>query len=209
MIFQSNFLPCFDYMAAIIEENEIKINISDQYRKQSYRNRAYILSPNTIDTLIIPIIKSPNNTEIKEIKIEYKEDWQKLHWKKISNSYRNSPYFEYYDYLIKPVFEKKVVYLIDFNLKCLTLCLKMLNINMTICQGEYSYFENNNEFISFNAKNRLENQIYYVPISYYQNFGNKFEHNLSILDLILNKGPESLGILKSSRKINVLIEHSK
>ena len=204
MIFQSNFLPCFDFMASILEQNEIKINISDQYRKQSYRNRAYILGPNSIEALIIPIIKSPNNTEIKEIKIEYKEEWQKLHWKKIANSYSNSPYFEYYDYLIKPVFEKKETYLIDINLQCLTLCLKMLNINKTICQGEYSYFENNNEFISFNAKNRLENQIFYVPISYNQNFGNKFEQNLSILDLIFNKGPESLGILKSSRKINVL-----
>lgn len=204
MIFQSNFLPCFDFMASILEENEIKINISDQYRKQSYRNRAYILGPNTIDALIIPIIKSANNTEIKNIKIEYKEEWQKIHWKKITNSYNKSPYFEYYDYLVKPIFEKKVVYLIDFNFQCLTLCLKMLNINKTICQGEYSYFENYNQFISFNAKNRLENKIFIVPISYNQNFGNNFEENLSILDLIFNKGPESLSILKSSRKINVL-----
>ena len=189
------------YVTAILEESEIKINIGEQYRKQSYRNRAYILGPHQIETLTVPIVKSPNNELMKEIKIDNRENWQRPTLKTISNSYKKSPYFEFYEYLFQPLFNRQFTYLVDLNLKSLTICLEILKINKTICQAEFSYFDNKNDFISFNAKNRLEFADFYVPKEYFQNFGNKFEPNLSIIDLLFSKGPESMQILKSSKKL--------
>jgi hypothetical protein len=196
MIFQSNFLPCLAFIGSILSQNEIKINTTDQYRKQSYRNRAYILGPHQVETLVVPIQKNKNNSLIKDIKIDYRENWQRTHWRTITTCYKNSPFFEYYDYLFFSIFERKFEYLIDLNYESLSLCLKILKIDMTICQADFPYFENKNEFISFNAKNRLENVDFYHSIPYSQNFGNKFEPNLSIIDLIFNKGTESLLFLK-------------
>lgn len=199
MIFSSNFLPCLAYMTAILEESEIKINIAEQYRKQSYRTRAYIMGPHQIETLTVPIQKAPNNEIIKEIKIDNHENWQRAMAKTLANSYKKSPYYEFYEYLFQTLFTKQFKYLVDLNLKSLSICLEILKINKTICQAEFSYFENKNDFISFNAKNRLDFPDFYKPVEYFQNFGNKFEPNLSVIDLLFSKGPESVQILKSSK----------
>jgi hypothetical protein len=42
-------------------------------------------------------------------------------------------------------------------------------------------------------------QEIYRPFEYTQNFGNTFEANLSIVDLIMNEGPNSFNIIKKSR----------
>jgi hypothetical protein len=187
-------------MTAILEESEINLNIGEQYRKQSYRTRTNILGPHQIETLTVPIQKAPNNEIMKEIKIDNRTNWQRVILKTIENSYKKSSYFEYYEYLFQPLFMEQYSHLIDLNLKSLTICLEILKINKTICQGEFSYFENKNDFISFNAKNRLDFPDFFVPKEYFQNFGNKFEPNLSIIDLIFSKGPDSIQILKNSKK---------
>jgi WbqC-like protein family len=200
MIFSSNFLPCLAYMTAILEESEINLNIGEQYRKQSYRTRANVLGPHQVETITVPIQKAPNNELIKEIKIDNRNNWQRAMLKTIENSYKKSSYFEYYEHLFRPLFAKQYSHLIDLNHNSLTICLEIMKINKTICQGEFSYFENKNHFISFNAKNRLDFPDFFVPKAYFQNFGNKFEPNLSIIDLLFSKGPESVQILKSSKK---------
>jgi WbqC-like protein family len=198
MIFSSNFLPCVAYMASILNEETIEINASEQYRKQTYKNRAYILGAHKVESLIIPVQHQRNNQLIKETKIDYKENWQKVFWRTILGAYKNSPFFQYYDYLLIPLFEKKVDFLLDYNLLSMSICLKLLSLNKTICQHDYSYFENKNQFLSFNAKNRLDFPAFFNPFSYSQNFGNKFEPNLSVIDLVFCKGPESLSVLKAS-----------
>ena len=203
MIYSSNFLPCLAYMTSILAEPEIKINIGEQYRKQSYRTRAYVLGPHQIETLTVPVEKAPNNAIIKDIRIDNRTNWQRANFKTIENSYKKSPYFEYYDYLFFPLFKEKYEYLIDLNLKSLTICLEILKISKTICQAEFSYFENKNDFISFNAKNRLDLPDFFESKPYFQNFGSKFEPNLSVIDLLFAKGPESLDYLNHRNVIKV------
>jgi hypothetical protein len=200
VIYSSNFLPCLTYFAGILQEAEIKINIGEQYRKQSYRTRAYLLGPHQVENLNIPVLNAPNNTIMKEIKIDNRTNWQRSHFKTIANCYKKSTYFEHYEHLFEPLFSKTFTHLIDFNAESLTICLRILKVNKTIWQGEFSYFENKNDFISFNAKNRLELPDYFVSRPYFQNFGNKFEQNLSVIDLLFSKGPESVDLLKSSIK---------
>lgn len=192
MIFSSNFFPCIDYFRTFSKEEKLLINIGEQYKKQSYRTRAYILGPHKIETINVPVKKYSNNEIIKNIRIDYSENWNHKAWKTIETCYRNSPYFEYFEHLLKDIFSKKYDHLIDLNLDSVTICLKILGLNKTICQQEFSYYENKNQFISFNAKNRLENAAF---LPYTQIFGNKFEPNLSILDLIFTKGRNGLAFL--------------
>src|SRR5690554_6691552 len=75
----------------------VVLEVNDNYLKQTYRNRCNILTTNGIKTISIPIEKSGKlKTSMKEVKISYTENWQKLHWKTITSAYNSSPFFEYY-----------------------------------------------------------------------------------------------------------------
>jgi WbqC-like protein family len=198
MLFSSNFLPCQAYFASILSQNEINIYISEEYRKQTYATRGYILGPHKVETIHVPTIKNKNNAEIKEIRISYTENWERNISKTFQNCYGNSPYFEHIFYLFENIFNKKHTFLVDLNSELLSICLKILKINKTICHKELSYFEIKDKIISFNSKNRLEIQKNYMPKTYFQNFGNKFEQNLSIVDLLFNLGPDGKLILEES-----------
>jgi hypothetical protein len=52
-----------------------------------------------------------------------------------------------------------------------------------------------------NAKKGFVGNNFYLPTSYQQNFGNDFEPNLSIIDLLFCRGNQSLEILKKSSTI--------
>lgn len=193
MIFSSNFFPCLDYFRAILQENTININIGEQYKKQNYFNRAYILGPHKVESIIVPVKKHRNHEVLKNIRIDYSENWHIKAWKTITNCYRKSPYFEFLEDYISPIFLEKHESLVELNQMNLTICLKILGADTTICLSEFPYYEYKEQFISFNAKNRGENKS---DIVYQQVFGNEFEDNLSVLDLLFCKGRSGLLLLR-------------
>lgn len=204
MIFSSNFFPCIDFFRFALREEIITINTLEQYKKQSYRTRAYILGPHQVETINVPVKKYSNNELIKNIAIDYSENWNTKAWKTIENSYKNSPYFEYFEDYVSKVFAKKYDNLLDLNYHSMTICLKLLKINKTICQEDFSYYDNKERFISFNAKNRLENSDKLPFEPYFQNFGNKFEPNLSILDMLFMNGTSSVDLLSiENQMVNI------
>lgn len=205
MIFSSNFFPCIDYFALALKQEQICINLAGQYQKQSYQTRAYVLGPHKVERLNVPVKKHVNHETIGNIRIDYSENWNLKAWKTIQNTYKNSPFFEYYEDYISKVFAKKYDSLVDINFDSLTICLKLLNQKRTICQEQFSYYENKDRFVSFNAKKREENSQEWTGLAYQQVFGNNFEPNLSILDLLFSKGTQSHEILD---KIAIIPENN-
>lgn len=196
MIFSPDFFPCIDYIRHLPVEGDVLVNTGGQYRKQSYHTRAYILGPHQVEVLHVPVKKFSNHELISNIEIDYSTAWNRKAWRTLQNIYRNSPYFEYFEDYIYKVFAKRYERLIDLNTDALTICLKLMGVNKTICLRDFSYYEYKNQFISFNAKNRGENAANLPFRVYTQNFGNKFEANLSILDLLFMKGTSSWEILE-------------
>lgn len=196
MIFSPDFFPCIDYFRHLPAGEEVEINAAGQYRKQSYHTRAYVLGPHQVEILQVPVKKFSNHELIRNIEVDYSTAWNVKAWRTLENIYRNSPYFEYFEDYISKVFAKKYERLIDLNRDSLTICLKLMGLNKTICLRDFSYYEYKNQFISFNAKNRGENAANLPFRAYTQNFGSKFEPNLSILDLLFMKGARSGEILK-------------
>jgi hypothetical protein len=194
MLFTPNFLPCVAYFQKIIEVEEINVNMSDIYVKQSYRTRATILGPNKIQNLIVPVHASSTKTPIKEVKIDNRMPWQRTQLRTIEAAYRNSPFYQFYDYLFETLFIKKYEYLIDLQMDSLTISLKAMQLSKTICQTN---FQVGNEVIDFKSKDLPSNAIF-EP--YTQNFGNEFVANLSIVDLLFCKGPEASLILRKRIK---------
>lgn len=175
------------------QENRV-IDVYENFQKQTYRNRCYILSPNGVQKLIVPIEHNGERV-IKDLKISYAKDWQKEHFKSLEAAYRRSPYFEFYEDNLCSVFNKKHKYLIDLNINILEQLLILLQIENTFSLSK-SYVESKeNDFrAKYNAK-KINNEL---P-QYTQVFSEKmeFQPDLSILDLIFNEGPQSIIYLRN------------
>jgi hypothetical protein len=191
------YLPPVSWFAVFLkDENQIVLEQYENFPKQTFRNRTNIYGANGRLSLIIPINHSGERV-MKDIKVSHRENWQKLHWKSIKSAYQSSPYFEFYEDKLQKIFEFESDSLIQFNLNALKIVLDILktekayslNIEYVKIPLEENYRE------KFSAKKETEFEME----EYYQTFSDKlgFEKDLSILDLICNKGPETLTYLKN------------
>ena len=86
------------------------LEVSDNYQKQTYRNRTYIYGANGRQILTVPILHTGGETGrqlYKEVRVDNNVAWQKQHWKTLQTAYRTSPYFEYYEDKIVPIFQEQ------------------------------------------------------------------------------------------------------
>lgn len=191
------YLPPVSWFSVFLhQDSEVVLEQYENFPKQTYRNRANIYGANGKLSLIIPIHHNAKRA-MKDIEISYSENWQHLHWKSIKNAYQSSPYFEFYEDHLKQIFDSEEKSLIKFNLRALEIILKLLKTEKAYClndeyarsPAEINYRE------KFSAKQPSEFEIE----EYYQTFSDKlgFLADLSILDLLCNKGPESLTYIQN------------
>ncbi|MFC7348354.1 WbqC family protein [Chryseobacterium zhengzhouense] len=191
------YLPPISWFSEFLNaENEVAFEQFENFPKQTYRNRANIYGANGKLSLIIPINHNGNRI-FKDIEISYREDWQTLHWKSIKTAYQSSPYFEFYEEKLKKIFETKEKSLLNFNIKSIKIILDMLKTEKAYSLNE-EYIKNP-EQIDFRDRFSAKSPTDYEMAEYYQTFSDKmgFLADLSILDLICNKGPESMTYIKN------------
>jgi len=200
IVLSTAYLPPVDFFKSAGGFSLCIIDPIELYQKQSYRNRTYIYSPNGIQPLIIPILR-PYNIAVKDVKIDYKMEWQRNHWRAIQTAYNNSPFFEFYQDYFAPFFNQKTPFLYDFNFELIQLCNKLLKNDTTT----FRTTKPNESFEIKNSENLHPKRpsIYsYKP--YNQVFNDKFGfiQNLSILDLLFNVGPDSFSYIMSNFDTN-------
>src|SRR5436190_3905475 len=116
-----------------IKSDEIVIDQHEHFIKQTFRNRCIIDSPNGPQTLVIPVVhQNLNRTPMKDIKISYESQWKKIHWRAICTSYRNTPFFEFYEEKFRNIFEERFENLLDLNMKFLETILNCLKVKKQI-----------------------------------------------------------------------------
>jgi hypothetical protein len=169
----------------------VQIEQYERYQKQSYRNRCTILSANGPLSLVVPVLR-PHDSFIRDIRIDYSKPWQQLHWRAIEAAYRSAAFFEEYSAEIHKVYRKEVPFLFDLNISLWELSQHLLGISSTWNVSEqFMPFSNSADDYRFSihpkAKHKQEGLVFQ---SYFQVFAHKFGFipDLSILDLILNKG---------------------
>jgi hypothetical protein len=193
------YFPPVSYFAYLANSNSAIIEQMETYPRQTYRNRCEILTSAGKLKLVVPVSKpNGNHTLTKDIQISYREPWNHHHWKSIKTAYRSSPYFNYYSDILGPVFESEEMSLIIRNNEMLTTCCRILKIKIKISfTDDYIRKPAPIPDLRDNMKpNRNYNGVTF-PV-YPQVFSHKagFMKDLSILDLIFNKGPEATDYLK-------------
>jgi WbqC-like protein len=197
ILIHPTYFPSIATFAAMAQADTVTLEMDDNFQKQTHRNRMYIYSPNGIQLLNIPVKHSKEaHQKTRDIKLETAFDWQKQHFKSLEAAYRSSPFFEYFEDAMMPVFEKDYTFLMDLNLDTMDIVSKCLRMDSNYPQTT-EYFKEATGFQDFRYlangkkdKAQLE--------SYTQVFGDKhgFINNLSILDLLFNEGRHALDYLK-------------
>lgn len=193
------YFPSVSHWVALVKADSIVFEVNDSYQKQTYRNRANILSANGLLSLTVPVIYSQKNRQLyRDIKIFNESKWQSLHWKSLLSAYRTSPFFEYYEDDLASLFYSEQSFLMDFNFKCFETLMECMQLNIPYSQTKTFEKEplNTNDYrFLVNARKEKE----YAFNNYTQVFNNKhgFLSNLSILDLLFNEGPNTLSYLEA------------
>lgn len=182
------------------------VDIHEHYVKQSYRNRADILTSNGVVPLSVQIEKrSGEKTPVKDIRIDYSKRWQHQHWISIVSAYKSSPYFDYYSDLFAPFYEKRYEFLLDLDLDLTVTLLKAMNLDTELRLSE-SYVTPGSDDLDLRTtlspkpqRRRPDAAFHAEP--YCQVFSDRFDFvpDLSVIDLLFCEGPGAREILKACR----------
>ena len=197
------YFPSISHFVALAQSEEVTFEVADNFQKQTNRNRTYIYSPNGIQLLNIPIKHSKDSRQkTKDVRIEPDFDWQKQHFKSLEAAYRSSPFFEFFEADIRPIFEKKHEFLLDLNFEALEIVFKCLRMKVEISKTTEYLPQVDPTITDFRSlvDGKKDSSTF---TKYTQVFDDKhgFIHNLSVLDLIFNEGKYAMDYLKEQTLI--------
>lgn len=193
------YFPSIAQFVAITKSESVTFEMHDNFQKQTYRNRAYIYGANGKLQLSVPIIHSHKQRQLyKDVKISDVEKWQLIHWKSLEAAYRTSPFFEFYEDEIQPLFELKSDFIFDHNIKCFEVISGFLQLDITP-KFTTTFNKNPEDLKDFRplANARQEKKILLEPYTQVFNSKHGYINNLSILDLLFNEGTNALSYLES------------
>lgn len=198
ILLHPTYFPPVSYFVAMLK-GEVVWEIIDHYQKQTYRNRTYLFGAMGKQLLTVPVQHTgkDGHQTYCNVKIAYDFDWRKQHRKTLETNYRSSPFFEFYEDDIVPVFEKKHTFLIDLNLETIQLATRLLSINICFERAD-SYKETYENALDFRSFSNSKKEISFGFEAYPQVFQGKygFIENLSVLDLIFNEGRHATSYLE-------------
>lgn len=198
ILIHPGYFPSISHFVAIAQSDLVTFEMDDNFQKQTNRNRMYIYSPNGIQLLNIPIKHSKEaHQKTKDVRLETAFDWQKQHFKSLEAAYRTSPFFEYFEDDIAPIFQKKHTFLMDLNLETMSVVSKCLGLEFDYNETEEYFREVTDKIDLRGLINGKKDTSVFEP--YTQVFGEKhgYLNNLSILDLLFNEGRYALDYLKN------------
>ena len=202
LLIENQLFPTIDYFKILINHPNLIIEAFEKYQKMSFRNRYVIFGSNGLIHLTIPI-KGGRQQKLKfsKVEIDYSQNWQVKHWRGLTSSYSNSPYFEFYEDRLKSLIFSEEKYLFSYNLKALKWILSSINLDVKISfTSEYkNKYENLVDFRNLLLPKNFQRIDFIYQPKYTQVFEDRlgFQPNLSILDLLFAAGNDTIRLLRS------------
>jgi hypothetical protein len=226
-IVQSSYIPWKGYFDLINMVDEFILLDDVQYTRRDWRNRNKIKTPKGLKWLTIPVdVKGKYLQLIKETRIS-DPSWPRSHWESIRQNYRNAAHFTTYaDRLEALYLGCKHTYLSDINYRFLVALCKLLGIETPITWSmDYEVVMGKTERLlqlcvqagastylsgpraqsyldetAFAAEGISVRYMNYDGYPEYDQLHGPFEHNVSVIDLLLNMGPAAPRYLTRSSR---------
>ena len=138
---------------------------------------------------------------INSVRISDHGNWRHLHWNALKSAYGESPFFEYYEDDLRPFFLPDWEFLFDFNEAIRQKMCELLDIQPRVSPttqflppAAVASHPTLHDFRDAIQPKHPAPDPHFTPRPYYQVYRQKhgFLPNLSILDLLMNMGPESV-----------------
>lgn len=223
-ILQSNYIPWKGYFDLIHRVDEFILFDDMQYTRRDWRNRNKIKTSQGLLWLSIAVQAKGNyHQRIKDIVVS-DAGWNREHWKTIAHHYARAKWFSTYRERLEELYcGCEETHLSKINHRFLVALCEMLGINTRITWSmDYRLADGKTErlvdlckqagateYISGPAaKDYIEEELFaeagirlrwmdYSSYREYEQLYGPFEHHVSIIDLILNEGPQASKYLKS------------
>lgn len=185
----------------------------ENFQKQTYRNRAEVMTATGVRTLTVPIVWNHRaKMPIRSVQIDYTLPWQREHWRTLTAAYAASPYFDHYAERLAPFYDPTHYHpetLFELNSDLTAQLLGLLGFSDTLhVTQEYTApvpldaSANAGDFrdiISHKPRLRRPDPTFRAP-EYYQVFAdrNPFAPNLSVIDLLFCEGPAAAEMIRQS-----------
>lgn len=197
-----------------------------QYTKRDWRNRNKIKTPNGLLWLTIPVLtKDKFNQTIMEVKVNGME-WKKKHLKSILINYKKASHFNGLKDFIIDLYETVNTHLLcEINYFFIKKICELLGIHTTFKYSfDFKLVNGRTERVvdlcqqlgathlinGPSARHHMNEELFrqagikvtymdYTGYPEYPQLFPPFEHNVSVLDLILNTGSNAAKFMKSSK----------
>ena len=225
-ILQSSYIPWKGYFDIINMVDEFILYDDVQYTKNDWRNRNNIKTQKGTQWITIPVHQKNLSQKIFETKTA-NNLWRKKHWKNISQWYSKADFFMSYKEIFKNLYlGGDEEFLSKINHMFITSINNILGINTRIswssdyrlvgdkterlaelCRqaGATEYISGPSAKEYMNERLFQENGIKLTYMDYtgypeYNQLFAPFKHEVSIIDLILNEGPNAKNFMKSFKQ---------
>ncbi len=216
-VVQSNYIPWKGYFDLIASVDEFVFYDEVQYTKNDWRNRNRIKTPQGAQWLTIPVHGSMQQA-VRDIEVSA-AGWGRLHWKSLAANYARAPFFDAVATWLQPLYcEREWPHLSEVNHALVSAICGYLRIRTRLSDSSHYTLEGdrNQRLVSLctqagaavyvsgpNARAYLDEMAFaragvevawfdYAGYPHYpQLWGGPFIHELSILDLLFNCGPQA------------------
>lgn len=223
-IVQSNYIPWKGYIDLINLVDEFVLFDDMQYTRRDWRNRNVIKTAAGLKWLTIPVaVKGNYLQKINDTRVS-DPAWARRHWETIVHSYSKATHFAHYREVFESLYLNCAeTYLSQINYAFLSAICKILGIDtritwstdyasaagkterlVSICKqaGATSYISGPSarDYLDgtlFNDANISLDYIDYDSYPEYKQLFPPFAHQVSIIDLIFNEGPDARNFMKS------------
>ena len=201
ILLHPTYFPSIAQMVAIVQSEGLVFEVFDNYQKKTYRNRTYIAHANGKLALNIPIQHSKNGErqQTKEVVADNSFPWQSQHWKSLQTAYRTSPFFEFYEDDLAPLFQNRVSNLLNHNLQIFDTLCDLLGLEASYSTSPEYFREPKQKDLRYLVAAKKERNYKLTPYTQVLEAHHGFISNLSVLDLLFNEGPNSLLYLESQK----------
>lgn len=219
-IHQLHYLPWLRYLDKI-QRSDVFIVLDDiQYNKNGWQNRNKVKTASGPVVLTVPVCAKAGQ-RLDETRIHNEVEWRKKHWRTLEQNYRKAAYFDEYAPFFEDTYSRPWESLNALNRHMLTFYLQVLGVDTPIMYssdlpvpgiaterllhlvqavGGTEYYTGAYALETYLNANLLEDAGIAVQIQDWQSqeypqLHGDFVPDLSIVDLMMNCGPESLEVL--------------
>ena len=182
--------------------SHVSIEACENYQKQSYRNRCYILASDGVQMLQVPVVHGADMS-ITRVQVDYSTPWVVRTQRALDTAYETSAYYEYYRDEVFALLDAKPQTIWELNLSTIRFLLEKTGIACQISPTvEFAAPGADDDYRLAIHPKRPDSVLADLGLSrpYYQVFRDRmggFTPKMSCLDLLFNEGPDSILWIKA------------